>query len=211
MRKRKKSKTVPKKTNKEKWLTTRHKAITVPVSFASGEPRFLVVRDRRYHDWTFVTGGCRKKEISSPLSCALRELSEETKGTVDIKEGKFSYYFFDTSDVDPKFTFIYHVYLIEVDYTLEEQERQISRFQHEMVCPTHPQKNCYNETDNMLWVTFRDLQKLPKWNVVRVHILDNPDFLGLVGSFNRTNFNVGIYNNYEKQSVHNIPTWPTGY
>ena len=41
----------------------KYKAIAIPVTFIGDKPRFLTVRDRRFKDWIFVTGGCRRKEI----------------------------------------------------------------------------------------------------------------------------------------------------
>ena len=55
----------------------KYKAIAIPVTFEDDRPRFLTVRDRRFKDWIFVTGGCRRREIYNPLRCALRELEEE--------------------------------------------------------------------------------------------------------------------------------------
>ena len=58
--------------------TTKDKAIAIPVIRTPGqESQFLVVRDRRFKDWIFVTGGCRRREIPNPLRTALRELEEE--------------------------------------------------------------------------------------------------------------------------------------
>ena len=49
----------------------KYKAIAVPVTFIGDKPRFLTVRDRRFKDWIFVTGGCRRREIPNPIRCAL--------------------------------------------------------------------------------------------------------------------------------------------
>jgi hypothetical protein len=65
----------------------RHKAIVVLVSFVDDKPRFLTMRDRRFKEWIFVTGGCRKREITNPLRSALRELEEETRGVSKPQEG----------------------------------------------------------------------------------------------------------------------------
>ena len=37
----------------------KYKAIAIPVTFTGDKPKFLTVRDRRFKDWIFVTGGCR--------------------------------------------------------------------------------------------------------------------------------------------------------
>ena len=62
----------------------KYKAIAVPVTFIGDTPRFLTVRARRFKDWIFVTGGCRRREIPNPIRCALRELEEETLSLIHI-------------------------------------------------------------------------------------------------------------------------------
>ena len=62
----------------------RHKSIAIPVSIIDNKPYMLIVHDRRYQEWTFVTGGCRRREVLNPLRCAVRELEEETRGTINL-------------------------------------------------------------------------------------------------------------------------------
>ena len=74
-----------------------HKAIAVPVTFVDEKPKFLTVRDRRHKEWIFVTGGCRKREVSDPIHCALRELEEETRGVLRLKSGIYTNFKFETT------------------------------------------------------------------------------------------------------------------
>ena len=64
----------------------KYKAIAIPVSFVDDKPRFLTVRDRRFKEWIFVTGGCRRREIFNPIRCALRELRRRDSWCVSLKE-----------------------------------------------------------------------------------------------------------------------------
>jgi 8-oxo-dGTP pyrophosphatase MutT (NUDIX family) len=48
------------------------------------------VRDKRFKEWIFVTGGCRRREIFTPIRTALRELEEETRGVVSLKNGEYT-------------------------------------------------------------------------------------------------------------------------
>jgi 8-oxo-dGTP pyrophosphatase MutT (NUDIX family) len=57
----------------------RRKVIVIPYVH-SGE--FLVVKDRKFKEWTFITGGCKSYETDS--QAARRELIEETRGTLDV-------------------------------------------------------------------------------------------------------------------------------
>ena len=62
-----------------------HKAIAIPVIYIDGEFKFLIVKDKRFKEWTFISGGCRKREVFNPIRCALRELEEETRGILNLK------------------------------------------------------------------------------------------------------------------------------
>ena len=103
----------------------RHKVLAIPVTFTDDKPRFLTVRDRRFKEWLFISGGCRKREIANPIRCALRELEEETRGTVNIKSGVYTSYMFESTERSPEelkaeteegieVTIIYHVYIFFV-------------------------------------------------------------------------------------------------
>ena len=105
----------------------RHKAIAIPMSTVNDVPHFLVVHDRRYREWTFVTGGCRRREILNPLRCAVRELEEETRGMINLKRGSYSYFKFITNTPEPRdiedgvdVVNIYHVYVFDLPMTIAE-------------------------------------------------------------------------------------------
>jgi 8-oxo-dGTP pyrophosphatase MutT (NUDIX family) len=105
----------------------KYKAIAIPVSFVDEKPKFLTVRDRRFKDWIFVTGGCRRKEIFNPLRCALRELEEETRGVVSLKSGEYTDYVFSVKE-SPQVELVYHVFIFFVNWTKTEQQQYIKKF-----------------------------------------------------------------------------------
>lgn len=88
----------------------KYKAIAIPVTFVDERPRFLTVRDKRFKDWIFVTGGCRRREIYNPIRCALRELEEETRGTVNLKQGEYTDFSFTVKE-SPLVDLVYHVFV----------------------------------------------------------------------------------------------------
>ena len=108
----------------------KYKAIAIPVTFAEGKPRFLTVRDRRFKDWIFVTGGCRRREIFNPLRCALRELEEETRGVVALKKGEYTDFKFTVKE-NATTELIYNVFVIFVDYSRNDQYGLIKKFYEE--------------------------------------------------------------------------------
>ena len=92
----------------------KYKAIAIPVSFVDEQPKFLTVRDRRFKDWIFVTGGCRRREIFNPIRCALRELEEETRGVVSLKSGEYTEFKFIVKE-SPTVDLEYNVYIFFVE------------------------------------------------------------------------------------------------
>jgi ADP-ribose pyrophosphatase YjhB (NUDIX family) len=171
----------------------KHKAIAIPVTAAvdGKPPRFLTVRDRRYQEWTFVTGGCRKREITNPLRCAVRELEEETRGTVNLRSGVYSYFNFNHST-----DITYHVYILEFDISKYEQMKLINKFNYakgkcdKMKQSGAPVKIVYDENDMM---TFESLSEFSNrenvWPLIRKNVLENPEFYVCLNSANRKLFN----------------------
>lgn len=158
----------------------KHKAIAIPVSFLE-QPHFLLVHDRRYSEWTFVTGGCRRREVYNPLRCALRELEEETRGLVDIKSGSCSYFKFETpqKEFDEEYTAVYHVYIIDYPCTLEEQQTIVTRFneeKHKMDTRKLSFRKQYDENDQIDFDTLEGIQKRLMWPLINESVIGNPEF-----------------------------------
>ena len=121
-------------------LEIRHKAIIIPVIKSdTSESKFLTVKDSRHQEWIFVTGGCKKSEVDNPLKCGLRELEEETRGVINIRNGEFSEFQFESSYRSPEetkkdrfegiiVTLVYHVYLVNIHITAEQQTKIIQEF-----------------------------------------------------------------------------------
>lgn len=158
----------------------KHKAMAILVT-NEDPPNFLVVHDRRHSEWTFVTGGCRRKEIENPIVCALRELEEETRGLINIKECKYSYFKFDTfqRDFDGDYTAIYHVYVIDYILSREDQKTLVDRFKeekHKMDQRELVFKKQYDENDSLDFVTLENLKKRIVWPLITRYVLENPKF-----------------------------------
>jgi len=136
----------------------KYKAIAIPVSFSDGKPKFLTVRDWRFKDWIFVTGGCRRREIFNPIRCALRELEEETRGVVSLKSGEYTEYKFivkESSTIDLE----YNVFIFFVNFNKSEQNTQVRKFYEEKhktqvkKSMKQPIKKTYDENDFMSYDT----------------------------------------------------------
>jgi 8-oxo-dGTP pyrophosphatase MutT (NUDIX family) len=159
----------------------KYKAIAIPVSFANDPPRFLTVRDRRFKDWIFVTGGSRRREIFAPLKTALRELEEETRGVVVLKQGEYTEFVFTVQDGDAEL--VYTVFVLFVDYDRSTQEDTIRRFTDEKMKTAIrkinklPVKRTFDENDLMAWDTLEEFKaRHKKWELIVENVLENPSF-----------------------------------
>jgi 8-oxo-dGTP pyrophosphatase MutT (NUDIX family) len=157
----------------------RHKAIAIPVYFIQGEPHFLIVHDKRFREWTFVTGGCRKREIFNPLRCALRELEEETRGVINITNGSYSYFKFTLKDPCDVMN-VYHVYIIDFPMSLCDQEKFISQFdfRKELMDKNQIQfRKQYDENDFIEFDTINGIKHRKNiWTMIQEYVLENIEF-----------------------------------
>lgn len=156
------------------------KAIAIPmIDTGDGNPQFLLVHDKRYREWTFVTGGCRLRETYNPLKCALRELEEETRGIVVIKKGKYNYFRFpaEFSGVEKA---IYHVYIFHIRMATDELTYIVEKFQEEKQKMDTNQvsfRKNYDENDNLKFVNMEELKKCSTlWKLISDNVLNNKEF-----------------------------------
>ena len=190
-------------------IVEHHKTISIPVCLLHPEPLFLTVRDRRFKDWIFVAGGCRKREISNPLRCALRELEEETRGILNLKNGEYSYFTFttrnrteieqrsdDSNNIDV--VYIYHVYIFFMELNEIERTRTVKKFNEERIKTDQlkqlniPIRRTHDENDRMVWDTLDNFKKKKQWETIKTHVLENPEFVESVNTSNRTKFNTKV-------------------
>ena len=155
----------------------KHKAIAIPVTFAGETPRFLTVRDRRFKEWIFVTGGCRRREVYNPLRCALRELEEETRGVISLKDGEYTSYTFNIKESDT-IELEYTVFIFFVNYSKMEQLELIRRFNEEkykMHTKQIHMKRTYDENDFMSFDTLPEFNQRRRWERIVRNVVDNPE------------------------------------
>lgn len=176
-------------------MEERHKAIAIPVCFIQGEPHFLIVHDKRFREWTFVTGGCRRREVFNPLRCALRELEEETRGVINITSGTYSYFQFTVKDCCDILN-VYHVYVIDFPMSLTDQERLISQFQSQkkLMDDNHIQfRKHYDENDSMEFDTMNGIRHRKNiWSMIQRSVLENIEFYNALYTRERVPFNLNL-------------------
>ena len=173
----------------------KYKAIAIPVSFVDDKQRFLTVRDWRFKDWIFVTGGCRRREILNPLRCALRELEEETRGVVSLKNGEYTEFKFTVKE-SPTVDLEYNVYIFFVDYNRAEQHSQVKKFYEEKQKTSlkklmnQPIKKTHDENDYMSYDTLEEFNTRKRWKLIVDNVLKNPQFYACITSLNRKTFSI---------------------
>ena len=173
----------------------KYKAIAIPVSFVDDKPRFLTVRDWRFKDWIFVTGGCRRREILNPLRCALRELEEETRGVVSLKNGEYTEFKFTVKE-SPTVDLEYNVYIFFVDYNRAEQHSQVKKFYEEKQKTSlkklmnQPIKKTHDENDYMSYDTLEEFNSRKRWKLIVDNVLKNTQFYACITSLNRKTFSI---------------------
>lgn len=171
------------------------------MSTIEGVPHFLIVHDRRYREWTFVTGGCRRREVYNPLRCAVRELEEETRGLINLKRGSYSYFKFTTDtpeprDVDDGVTALnhYHVYIFNLPMTTTEHRTIVRRFTEEkrkMEGGEMAFRKNYDENDECRFENIGSIGRCTNlWPMIREHVLGNKEFHQAVQSTHWTPFNL---------------------
>jgi 8-oxo-dGTP pyrophosphatase MutT (NUDIX family) len=167
-----------------------HKAMAIPFTVEDGEFKFLIVKDKRFKEWTFVTGGCRKREIFNPIRCALRELEEETRGIINLKKGTYNYFKF-TTRFEPLEESIYHVYLLPVKMTKDDMYRIVQKFDDEKAKMDSNQvsfRKNYDENDYLDFTSLSELKTMNIWKLVDEKIINNPDFYSALNSPKSKNF-----------------------
>lgn len=167
-----------------------HKAIAIPVTYINGEWKFLVVRDKRFKEWTFVTGGCRKREVFNPIRCALRELEEETRGIINLKRGTYNYFRF-RNKVDALEESVYHVYVFFVNISPDDMKNIVEKFteeKHKMDTNQVSFRKNYDENDYIDFTTLGELKMKNVWKMIDDNVIQNPEFYSALYSSKSKNF-----------------------
>lgn len=178
----------------------RHKCVVIPITKSESSTKFLTVRDRRHKEWTFITGGCRKREISDPIKCAMRELDEETRGTFPIREPIYKYFSFTTKKRSPEeldrdrkegleVTCVYHVYIFVMDCSDSYRKEVIMNFEKQKEIMeirkrnNQPIKKSNDENDYLGFDTFMDFMKKRTWAFIVETVVAHPEFKNILEVF----------------------------
>jgi len=165
--------------------------MAIPVFDTGQDTKFLIVHDKRHREWTFVTGGCKAHEVFNPIKCAVRELEEETRGTLSLRSGRYNYFRFSTN-FDPIETSVYHVYVFHVHVNQERLDELVKKFDVEkekMDSNKVAFRKNYDENDSMRFMKLEEIRNCPTlWRFVLENVLQNQDFYRALDAENVRNF-----------------------
>jgi len=154
----------------------RRKVIVIPYVH-SGE--FLVVKDRKFKEWTFITGGCKAYETDA--QAARRELLEETRGNLDapfIEDShmvQFRTTYRESKELvqdrsrGERIVTQYTVFFVNINISPEELKTKFRG--------TKNVRGPFNENADLSFETPESFaQKTHVWRFIRTHVLKAPFF-----------------------------------
>ncbi len=165
----------------------RSKILAIPyVKGDDGKPLFLAVKDKKFDEWTFVSGTCKKKSMEHPMTCAIRELKEETKECVDIDLHTWphAYMSLGTTWNEPSSSptknqmdvyTTYHIYVLDIT----EYARSPSSIIHGFFDSKMTGKQ-FNENTDIGFFSIDDLRHMKLWKFISRIILDNEAFQNII-------------------------------
>lgn len=168
-------------------LITRRKVIVVPfIKNEGGQIQFLIVKDRKSKEWTFVTGGCKANEPD--MDAARRELKEETRNVMDIDIACIPHVSFRFKTVyrekhelaedkhrNERVITLYSVYILDITDVMSIHDVK-SQFR-----ATKNMKGVYNENTDLNFETLESFSsKTHVWKFIREHVLQNTQFVRMI-------------------------------
>jgi 8-oxo-dGTP pyrophosphatase MutT (NUDIX family) len=158
----------------------RSKVLIIPYVKEKGDILFLLVKDRKHAEWTFISGTCRKRCMEHPIQCATRELKEETKEIIDIDLNTWPHrhVVIDTTYYEPdpncsvpekKIMTTYHIYFVNMtDYPLSSREVV------EAFAASGKKGKHFNENSDIDFCTLDMFSKINFWKFI-THVVFNDD------------------------------------
>lgn len=101
------------------------KVMVVPFVKYKNSKHVLVFHDKRFKEWTFMSGTVELDE--NIKTCAQRELQEESEGLLKLDFDEYDYSYFQTSFSEKNKLMKYHVFFIDITkthlYTFKHYEK----------------------------------------------------------------------------------------
>lgn len=165
----------------------------------TGQTRFLVVRDSKHQEFTFISGCLKRNE--DPTHGARRELYEETRGSVNIEFNDYHHWKYNFSMkthntyydgnryIDAEIDTKYWVYIIDIsDYM--GISNVIWQFNMSKI-----KEREYLECDQLFFDTLETFKKKKLWSFIKDVVLDNKSFEKILRYINKKNDIAELYHN----------------
>ena len=193
----------------------KHKVMIIPfITDSHGRVRFVVVKEGRYNEWSFVCGNCRKNEINNPLKTALRELREETKDTM-VLSSPLKYIFkyspmtiteneISGQDEDKDEKILFHIFIFNVQGMKPAGviKNYYTRLKSGYKCYN---KN-YIETIGIAFMTITDLTRKKMWPFVISKLINNQSFWEDVAFLRNENYKHQLQQHDKEKRIFSTPT-----
>ena len=145
------------------------------------DPLYLVVHDRMYKEWTFISGGKKMSEMAS--SCASREVLEETRNLVHIDPGQL--------EKSIQYQIVYKDKNVNTSYTVFFAELGISDQEIKAIentfafrCKQNPSEFCreMNENDDLKFMTIEQIHaEKHVWPFIE-EVINSKHFLNILST-----------------------------
>lgn len=152
----------------KKYKNIKHKVLVIPYIFKNHIPEFLIVKDAKFNEWTFISGCIEKDESYS--KAASRELLEETKKIININIDNTSCSYFETTMIQNKIKYVYHVYILNLNISgYNSSKTIINRFRASKLS-----ERKFNENTDIAFKSYSEIYKIDNvWSFIKTTILDN--------------------------------------
>jgi len=136
----------------------------------------MMVKDKEYDEWTFVTGGAKPNEMFE--QCAIRELYEETNCVLDIRKHnisltRFYSFYFKNEIIHDKVLMHYKVIFLPLHrfgYNMKNCFKLEEKFIRNMNINKSPE---YNETTYLRFMNLFEIQNSKVWSFIRRKVLNS--------------------------------------
>jgi len=191
----------------------KHKVMVIPfMTDSHGRVRFVVIKEARFDEWSFVCGNCRKNEISNPLKTALRELREETLDTLVLSAPlkyifKYSSMVINEKELDGKGTeqILFHIFVFNIQGI--KPPGVIKNYYTRMKRNYKRSIRDYRETIGIAFMTITDLSRKKMWPFIINKLINNQYFWEDVAFLRNENYKCKLQYDKEQKLLPSATPW----
>ena len=191
----------------------KHKVMVVPfITDSHGRIRFVVVKEGRFNEWSFVCGNCKKNEISNPIKTALRELREETLDTLVLSFPLKYIFKYSPMVINEKElngtgtdTILFHIFIFNIQGIKPPGviKNYYTRLKHNY---KRNDRN-YMETIGIAFMTITDLTQKKMWPFVIHKLINRQYFWEDIAFLRNENYKCKLQHDQKKRLLSSTSPW----